>query len=264
MNIVEFPLLNLTIHINRVAFTILGVDIYWYAILMVSAMILAIVIFKIRDGLYNIKYQDILDLLLFLIPISLICARLYYVLFNLKYYMSNPVQILNARNGGMAIYGGVIGGIVTCYIFCKKKNISFLDLIDFLAPGLVLGQAIGRWGNFINIEAYGNKTNLPWRMGIYEKGQYIEVHPTFFYESLACIFIFIILLVLKNKRKFKGQIACTYLLAYSLERTFVEGLRTDSLMLGKIRISQLLSIIVFIAILIIFIVKMYKLKNNKN
>ena len=246
MNIVTFPALDLKLNINRTAFTIFGLEIYWYAMLMVSAMIIAILMFKKRDGLYGIKFSNILDLLIFLIPISLISARLYYVLFNLSYYLSNPAQILNVRNGGMAIYGGIIGGIITCYVFCKKKKINLLDLIDYLSPGLVLGQAIGRWGNFINVEAYGIKTNLPWRMGIYEAGKYIEVHPTFLYESIVCFIIFIVLIVIGDKRKFKGQIACTYLMFYSLERIFVEGLRTDSLMLGNIRISQVLSIVIFI------------------
>ena len=267
MQTVTFPGLNLILNINRTAFTIFGISIYWYGILMVTAMVIATAIYKKRDGLYQIKFKDILDLLIYLIPISLISARAYYVLFNLKFYMENPSQILNFRNGGMAIYGGVIGGIITCYLFCKKRKINFLDLIDYLAPGLVLGQSIGRWGNFINVEAYGTKTNLPWRMGIYNLGEYIEVHPTFLYESLACFIIFIILIQIKNKRFFKGQIACTYLLLYSLERTFVEALRTDSLMLGNIRISQLLSIIILVICVIIYVgaglVSARKIKNVK-
>ena len=231
---------------------------------MVGAMFIAICMFKKRDGLYNIKFSEILDLLIYLIPISLISARLYYIVFNLEYYILNPSQILNTRNGGMAIYGGIIGGAITCFVFCKKRKINILDLIDYIVPGLVLGQAIGRWGNFINVEAYGTQTNLPWRMGIVEVGKYIEVHPTFLYESLACFAIFIILLIIKNKRRFKGQIACVYLILYSLERTFVEGLRTDSLMLGNIRVSQMLSIIIFIICLAIYVVKMLKISINEN
>lgn len=253
MNTVTFPGLNLTLQINRTAFTFFGIPIYWYGIIMVTAIVIGIILLKKRDGLYNIKFDEILDLLIFLIPISLISARIYYVLFNLNYYLSKPIQILNMRNGGMAIYGGIIGGAITCAIYCKKRKINLLDLMDYLVPALVLGQAIGRWGNFVNIEAYGKPTTMPWRMGIYQMGEYLEVHPTFLYESLACFIIFILLLTLANKRKFRGQIACTYLLAYSIERTFVESLRTDSLMLGNIRVSQALSILVFIAILIILI-----------
>lgn len=267
MQTVTFPGLNLILHVNKTAFTIFGISIYWYGVLMVIAMVIAITIYKKRDGLYQINFKEILDLLLYLIPISLISARIYYVIFNLNYYIENPSQILNFRNGGMAIYGGVIGGVITCYLFCKKRKINFLDLIDYLAPGLVLGQAVGRWGNFINVEAYGTKTNLPWRMGIYNLGEYIEVHPTFLYESLACFIIFIILIQIKNKRFFKGQIACTYLLLYSLERTFVETLRTDSLMLGNIRVSQMLSILIFVVCVIIYVgaglVSARKIKNVK-
>lgn len=263
MNTVTFPLFNLTLHIKKIAFTIFGIDIYWYAILIVSAMAIAILIFKKRDGLYGIKFNSIIDLLIILIPISLISARIYFVIFNLNYYLSNPIQILNTRNGGMAIYGGIIGGAITCYVFCKKKKIDILNLMDYLAPALVLGQAIGRWGNFINIEAYGEKTNLPWRMGIYEMGEYIEVHPTFLYESLACFAIFAILLIMKNKRKFKGQITCTYLFLYSLERFFVEALRTDSLYFKGVKISQLLSGLIFIITVVILVEKIiYKPEKN--
>lgn len=265
MNVVKFPGLNLTLNIPRVAFKIFNVEIYWYAIIMVSAMVIAILMFKKRDGLYKIKFSEILDLLIYLIPISIISARLYYVLFKLDYYIANPIEILNTRNGGMAIYGGVIGGAITCMVFCKIRKINLLDLIDYIVPGLVLGQVIGRWGNFINVEAYGTKTNLPWRMGIYEFGKYMEVHPTFLYESLACFIIFLILILLKNKRNFKGQIALTYLALYSLERSFVEGLRTDSLMLGNIRISQALSIMIFVISTITFIVvKSLKISINKD
>ena len=260
MNTITFPFFNITLHINRVAFTIFGVRIYWYAIIMVFAMVLAMIIYKKRDGLYNIKFEDVLDIAIYAIPISLICARIYYILFNLEYYFANPAQIINTRSGGMAIYGGIIGGFITCAIICKKRKITFLDLIDYVAPALALGQAIGRWGNFVNAEAYGTKTTLPWRMGIYEAGKYIEVHPTFFYESLSCIIIFVILIFIKNRRIFKGQVACTYLILYSFERTFVEGLRTDSLMIGNIRVSQLLSVIIFFTTLIVYIYQIYKLK----
>lgn len=255
MNLIKFPGLNLEFNISKVAFEVFGIKIYWYAILIVTAIILALIIFRKRNGLYDIRFNDILDLSLYAIPIAIVCARLYYIIFNLEYYMQNPKEILSIRNGGLAIYGAIIGGLITLIIFCKKKKINVLDLIDYVAPGLVLGQAIGRWGNFVNIEAYGTTTNSFLRMGIIESGKYIEVHPTFLYESIACFAIFIILLLMKNKRKFKGQIACTYFILYSLERFFVEGLRTDSLMLGNIRISQILSAIIFIVSLTFYIIR---------
>lgn len=258
MNLITFPGLNLEFNISRVALKIFGLEIYWYAILIVTAMVIAILMFRKRDGLYDIKFNNIVDLLIYLIPISIISARLYFIIFNFEYYARNPSDILNMRSGGIAIYGAIIGGIITCFIFCKKKKINILDLLDYVAPGLVLGQAIGRWGNFVNMEAYGTPTSSLLRMGIIENGTYIEVHPTFLYESISCFAIFIILLIMKNKRKFNGQITFTYLGLYSLERFFVEGLRTDSLMLGNIRVSQMLSVIIFVVSMTICIMKLYK------
>lgn len=258
MNTITFPGLNLEFNISKVAFKIFGIEVYWYAILIVIAMVLALIIYKKRDGLYEINFNDILDLILYLIPISIICARLYYILFNLENYLQKPEEILNLRSGGLAIYGAIIGGTITCFVFCKKRKINILDILDCIVPGLVLGQAIGRWGNFINVEAYGTPTMSFFRMGITEAGKYIEVHPTFLYESIACFTIFIILLIIKNKRKFKGQILFTYLILYSFERFFVEGLRTDSLMIGNIRVSQMLSLVIFVFGLAIYIIKWNK------
>lgn len=224
------------------------------------ALILALIIFKIKDEKFGIKYSDILDLCIILIPISIICARIYYVIFRLDIYAQNPVQIFHFRSGGLAIYGGIIGGIITAYIFCKKRKIEILNLLDYIAPCLALGQAIGRWGNFVNIEAYGTKTNLPWRMGIVEEGKYIEVHPTFLYESIATLIIFIILTVISKKPKFKGQITYLYLIMYSLTRAIIEDLRTDSLMLGNLRVSAVLSILIFIFASFMYGINRYKMK----
>lgn len=138
MSTVSFPLLNLKLNIEPVAFSIFGIEVYWYAIFIVSAIIIGITIFKLRDGLYGIKSSDMLDLLIYLIPISILSARLYYVLFKLEYYIQSPSQIFNFRNGGLAIYGGIIGGIITCIVFCKKRNIKVFNLLDFVAPMFAL------------------------------------------------------------------------------------------------------------------------------
>lgn len=190
-----------------------------------------------------------------MIPISVICARAYYVIFNLDYYLSNPMQILNFRNGGIAIYGSLIGAIATIIVFCKIKKIKILDLLDYLAPVIPLCQAIGRWGNYINVEAYGTETNGPIGMEIMEDGLTKIVHPTFLYESIGNLLLFFLLLFLSRKRKFSGHIACAYLTGYAFIRFFVEGLRTDSLMLGNIRVSQLLSLIIFVCGIIIYVIK---------
>ena len=262
MSQVIFPSINLKLNISRVVINIFGIDIYWYAILIVLSFTIGIILCKKDDKKYNIKFEDILEVLIIVIPISILCARLYFVIFKLDYYLKFPQEILNFRDGGLAIYGGIIGTVITIIIYCKVKKINILDMLDYIVPYLPLGQAIGRWGNFFNIEAYGIETNNIFRMGIIENGQYIEVHPTFLYESICCLIIFFILYVLRNKRKYKGQMICIYLALYGLERTIIEGLRTDSLMLGNIRISQLLSIILCIICSIILIYKEIKGKKE--
>lgn len=148
MNTITFPLFNLKLQISRIAFSIGNINIYWYAILIVLAFIIALIIFKIRDGKFGIKFSDIIDLAIYVIPISIISARIYYVLFNLNEYINNPIQIFNFRNGGLAIYGGVIGGLITCYIFCKKRQIDLLDLIDYIVPCLALRTSNRKMGQF--------------------------------------------------------------------------------------------------------------------
>lgn len=262
MKEIKFTGLGLDLSIDSIAINVFGINIYWYAIFIVIAFLVAILFCKRDDGKYNIKYEQILEVLLFVIPISIICARLYFVIFKLDYYMQNPTEILNIRNGGLAIYGGIIGAILTILTYCKIKKVNFLDVLDYFAPYLVLGQAIGRWGNFFNAEAHGTITDTIFRMGIVENGIYKEVHPTFLYESICCLLIFALLYIMRNKRKYKGQITYIYLCLYGFVRAVIEGLRTDSLMLGTFRISQILSIVLCIVFGIILIYK--KVEKRKN
>lgn len=241
--------------IPRIAVSFMGIDIYWYAILITLAIIIGYIWAIVRNGKFGIKFDDVLDLSLFMIPIAVICARLYFVLFNLDHYMANPSEILNFRNGGIAIYGALLGAIGTIFVFCKIKKISVFNLLDYLAPIIPLAQAIGRWGNYINVEAYGSETNGLIKMEIIENGVTKFVHPTFLYESVGNFILFFILLKLSKNRKFSGQIAYFYLIGYAFIRFFVEGLRTDSLMLGNIRISQLLSLVIFVICIILYINK---------
>lgn len=261
MNEITFPGINLYLNVNRVAFSIGNINIYWYAVLIVVSFIIGIILCKKDDKKYDIDFENILEVLIIVIPVSIICARLYFVLFKLNYYLEYPNQILNIRDGGLAIYGGIIGAVITIAIYCKVKKINILDMLDYIVPFLALGQAIGRWGNFFNVEAHGIETTSIFRMGIIENGKYIEVHPTFLYESISCFIIFIILYLLRNKRKYKGQITCIYLALYGLERAFIEALRTDSLMLGNLRVSQVLSIILCVICSFILIYK--KVKGKK-
>lgn len=246
MNKINFEGLGLSFKINNILIDINGMKIYWYAFIIVIGIAICLLLCKKDDGKYNIKFDDILMLSLFVLPISIICARLYFVLFKHDYYIQRPVEIFNIRNGGLAIYGGIIGAITTIIVFCKIKKIKTLDMLDFLAPYLALGQAIGRWGNFFNIEAHGTETTSLFRMGIVENGKYIQVHPTFLYESVCTLIIFIVLYIKRNKRNYSGELLCWYFFLYGIARALIEGFRTDSLMLFNIRISQILSIILSI------------------
>lgn len=252
---ISFPNLNLTFNINPVAISIFGINIYWYGIIIVSSILIGLFLAKKFDGTYGIKYDDIFDFALIALFLGIICARAYYVIFKLDYYKMHPKEIFMIWNGGLAIYGGIIGGVIAAIFFCKKRKISFLNLADYIIPYLSLGQAMGRWGNFINQEAYGSLTESFLKMQIFDKniGKYINVHPTFLYESIIDIALFAILMYLRKKRKFKGQLLYTYLIVYGAGRAIVEGLRTDSLMIGNFRVSQILSVILMTFGLIAYI-----------
>jgi prolipoprotein diacylglyceryl transferase len=224
---------------NPVAFTIFGVDIMWYGVLISTGVLLGVV-FALREcKRIGFKEDNLLDFLLYAIPAAIVGARAYYVIFSWDFYSKNPDQIINIRNGGLAIHGALIVGVIVGVLFCKKRKIKVLELLDIVMPSVALGQAIGRWGNFINQEAHGGPTDLPW--GIIVNGQ--KVHPTFLYESVIdfCIFLFLIWFR-KNKKTTDGQVLGLYLILYSAGRFFVEGLRTDSLMFLGMRVAQLISL----------------------
>ncbi|HZK09690.1 MAG TPA: prolipoprotein diacylglyceryl transferase [Clostridia bacterium] len=223
---------------NPVAFTFLGLEIHWYAILMVLSFFIAGGLVQRWGKEKGYKEEDLLDLTLVVILTAIVGARLYYVAFSWEHYQGDILKIINLRGGGLAIHGGIIGGLIGGYFFCKRRGLNFLELADFTAPGLILGQAIGRWGNFFNQEAYGGPTNLPWAITV--AGE--KVHPTFLYESLWNLGVFFILLRLLKKKEFDGQIILLHGILYSLGRLWIEGLRTDSLMLGPLRIAQVVSL----------------------
>ena len=205
-----------------------------------------------------------MDLLMFMVPIGIICARIYYCIFKWDYYSAHPLEIFQIWNGGIAIYGAVIGGVITAFVFCKIRKIQFLDMADFCIPYLALCQSIGRWGNFVNAEAHGTVTDSFFKMGIQNSEinpmQYF--HPTFLYESVCTFIIFLILLFVDKKKKFVGQAFYLYFILYGVARYFIEGLRTDSLYVGdtNIRISQLLSLILVFVFTILYVYKRTGLK----
>lgn len=236
--------------LDPIAFSIWGIDIRWYGILIAIGFLLAITISYFRAPKHGIESDHILDFAIWMIPASIIGARAYYVIFSWDNYSGNFSKIINIREGGLAIHGGIIAGVIVGIFICKHYKINFLELADVIFPTVALAQAIGRWGNFLNSEAHGGPTDLPW--GIMVDGQ--KVHPTFLYESICCFAIFIFLIWLDHRRSFPGQLACLYGILYSVERFFIEGLRTDSLMIGGFRQAQVLSLCVFIVCMAAYII----------
>lgn len=250
--------------INPVAFTIFGIEVKWYGILIALGVFLAIFFTeKMAEKKHYTRglYKDIsTDVSLFSVLIGVLGARIYYVIFEWEYYSQHLNEIFAIRNGGLAIYGGIIAGGLTIYFFCKRKKVNFLTLLDCVAPGLALAQAIGRWGNYINGEAHGGVTDLPW--AILVDGE--RVHPTFFYESIVNFSIFLFLYFYLSKRqKFEGQLISLYMIVYGIARFFIEGMRTDSLYIGAFRVSQIVSIGIIILGIAIRLIAKSRQKNTK-
>jgi phosphatidylglycerol:prolipoprotein diacylglycerol transferase len=228
---------------NPIALSVFGYDIMWYGVLIASAMVLGIFIMYFRAERHGIDKERILDIVIFAIPAGVIGSRLYYVLANWSFYQGDIYKIIDIRSGGLAIHGGLIAGILVAIILFRRYRIRPLNGLDLAIPAVVLAQSIGRWGNYFNQEAYGSPTNLPWAINV----NGVMVHPTFLYESIWCLFLFFLLSFLDKKRKFEGEIFLLYGILYSLERFFVEALRTDSLMIGSLKMAQLVSILVFVS-----------------
>ncbi len=263
MNVVKFPGFNLILNVPQFAFEIAGIKIYNYAICIVLGIIVALMLCRLNKTKYEIEFDEVLEYMIYALIMGIIGARIYYILFNLEYYKNNVSQILNFRDGGLAIYGGLILGALTLLISLKIKKKDILDFFDRIVPFVPIAQAIGRWGNFFNVEAYGYETNNLLRMGIEKNGVYTEVHPMFLYESIMNFIIFFILIKMQKNRKYKGQILLYYLAFYSLIRGILETFRIDSLMLGSFRVSQLVSIIIFVIVSIIIIIKTKKIKEKE-
>lgn len=241
--------------IDRVAFSIFGIDIMWYAIIICFGIFMGLFVAKKISKLRGLDKEIVSDLLLYALPLSVIGARIYYVIFEWESYKGNFLAMINIREGGLAIYGAVIVAVIVVYFFSKVKKIDYKDLLDVTAPGLILGQAIGRWGNFINQEAHGTETTSPIAVIIDGK----RYHPTFLYESVGNFLIFAFLMVyIRKYQKKKGEVILLYAILYGILRFFVEGLRTDSLMFIGFRVSQVLSLFgVLIGTIIFFINRKY-------
>lgn len=242
---------------DPVAFTVFGIQVRWYGLLIASAVLIGILLALRETKRKGLKEDTLIDFLLFAIPSAIIGARLHYVIFSWDNYKYDPIQILNLRGGGLAIHGAIIAGVIVAIVFCKVKKISLWQLLDIVAPSLILGQAIGRWGNFANQEAHGGPTDLPW--GIMVNG--VKVHPTFLYESIFNLMIFIFLMWYRKRYKVDGEIFLLYFSLYSVGRFFIEGLRTDSLMIGPIRVAQLISVLIIIICVLLIYYRRKKINN---
>ena len=283
---ISFPGLGIEpFHIDKVAFSVFGRDVAWYGLILTFGIVVAIVLAYIFSKAEKISSDDLIDLALYVVIVGIICARIYYVVFSwnefdylvtdavsdgtfwgsISAFFSNFwrtfVNCIAIWEGGIAIYGAVIGGMIVGIIFAKIKKINFLKVYDLIIPCVMAGQVIGRWGNFVNMEAHGGETTLPWRMGLLygnpSEGLLLleeYVHPTFFYESLWNLIGLIPLLIFYKKKKFNGQHFAYYLIWYGFGRMLIEGLRTDSLMLGSFRISQLVGLCSVIIGIVLFVV----------
>ena len=239
---------------NPVAFTFFGTEVRWYGILIGIGMLIAVFISYKRAPQFGIVPEKVIDYGLFCLPAAVIGARFWYVAFNWENYSGDFWRIINVKQGGLAFHGGIIFAFATAVILSRIWKTSFWDFTDLIAPVIALGQAIGRWGNYINQEAYGRATDLPWAIEV--NGQ--MVHPTFLYESIWCFLLFIFLMAFSKKRKFSGQIVLLYGILYSVERIAVESLRTDSLYFMGFRTAQLVSALAIIVCLILYIIRRKK------
>ncbi|MBT9177399.1 MAG: Prolipoprotein diacylglyceryl transferase [Firmicutes bacterium] len=224
---------------DPVAFYVFGLAIRWYGLLITLGMVLGILLAwrEVRRQGENADW--FLDMILFAVPAGLLGSRLFFVMFNWSYYAANLPSILNIREGGLAIHGGIFGGVLAGVLYTRYRRVNFWHWADIAAPSLILAQAIGRWGNYFNEEAYGYPTTGPWAMFI--AGEYR--HPTFLYESLWNLAVFALLLWMLKRKKFHGQIAAIYAIGYSVGRFWIEALRVDSLMVGPLRAAQIVSLV---------------------
>lgn len=266
---ISFPGLGIEINPPQ-GFSIGTMNIQFYGIIIALGLVLAVVYGLKRRQQFGLTEDDLLDGVLCVVPVAIICARLYFVAFSWDYYKDHLGEIIAIWNGGIAIYGGVIGAALGILVYCKCKKLKIGAVLDIVALGFLIGQAMGRWGNFFNREAFGAETTSFLRMGLqldadrYPTLQTLFYHPTFLYESAWNAAGFVILHFLSKKRQYDGQIALGYVAWYGLGRTFIEGLRTDSLYIGAFRVSQVLAAISCLAAVTVLIVLAFRKHDKQN
>ena len=262
---ISFPSFGIDINPPR-SFQLGPLTVHFYGAIIALGLVLAVLYASRRSREFGIKEDDLLDGVLWVTPFAILCARAYYCIFSWEQYAANPIKVLYIWEGGLAIYGGVIGAVVGVLVFCHVKRIRTATILDLVLLGFLIGQSLGRWGNFFNREAFGAETDTFLRMGLMNR--YTEevtyYHPTFLYESVWNAAGFLLLHLLSKKRKYDGQIALGYAAWYGLGRTFIEGLRTDSLYWGPFRVSQLLAAVSCLAAVAVLIWQMFRPHDPKN
>ncbi len=252
-NHVEFPGLGLSFTLDRVAFTVFGMPVYWYGILIAGGLLLGLLFAFWKARSYGVDADRMVDVIFGATVCAIIGGRAYYVA-TAPFEYESFAQMVDIRLGGVGIYGAIIAAFLSGWLLCKWRRVPVLPMFDLAAMGFLIGQCIGRWGNFVNGEAHGGPTGLPWGMSIDGAD---PVHPTFFYESLWNLIGFIALHFYAKKRKFPGEIALLYVAWYGLGRAWIEGLRTDSLYIGSLRVSQVLAAVSCLAA-IALLVRQYR------
>ena len=253
-SVISFPSLGISVNPPR-SISLGPLNIYFYGIIIACGLVLAVLYCMNRSKEFGIQEDDILDGVLWVTPFAICCARAYYCIFAWHEYAADPISVLYIWNGGLAIYGGVIGALIGVSVLCKLKKIKLPAMLDLMLLGFLIGQSIGRWGNFMNREAFGAPTDSFLRMGLYNTltGQTEYYHPTFLYESMWNLCGFVLLHFLSKRRKYDGQIALCYAAWYGLGRCLIEGLRMDSLYWGSFRVSQVLAGISCVTAVIVLI-----------
>lgn len=279
---IQFPRLGWTFHINPTAFTVFGIDIQWYGIIITLGLVLALLYVMPKMKRFGLDGERALDAIIGGVLGGIVGARAYYVICRWDEYKGDLKSIVNTRNGGLAIFGGIIGAVTVGLVICKIRKVKFLPMLDISMLGFLIGQGIGRWGNFVNQEAFGTNTGNIFGMTggeiqasvlrntAYSDGSMTElnmnylqtVHPCFLYESVWCLLGFLLISSYSKHRRYDGQILLMYMAWYGAERFIVEGLRTDSLMSGNIRVSQALSLIICIVSIVIQIVMIFRLRRD--
>ncbi len=257
---ISFPSIGLEFNPGRSLQITENFSVYYYGIIITVGLLLAMIYGLRRCRQFGLRSDDIVDGVLWVLPVAVICARAYYCIFEWERFAPNPISVLNIREGGIAIYGSVIGAGIGALIYCKVKKLKLTAVLDLVVLGFLIGQCIGRWGNFINREAFGSVTDSFFRMGLFNTTtqEFEYVHPTFLYESVWNLAGFVLLHFLSKKRSYDGQIALGYVAWYGFGRTLIEGLRTDSLMLGPFRVSQMLAAITCVAAVVILFVMSFR------